>query len=185
MNLIYKNFKELSNDEHTSLLNIRNSDHVRLNTKTKKVITFEEHLSWIEKLKEDTLNIYYAVIENDKIIGSISITDINHNIKECSWGLYFKTNINPLVSSISAYLIIDRVFNFYDLTKLNLEVNKKNQAAYKFDLTLGFKVYDEKEELGDAYYLMTMSKSIWNTNSNTSLMSTIKKKLDHINYKFV
>jgi len=184
MNLVYKNFVELTHEEHLSILKIRNSDYVRFNMKTDRTIQINEHLQWIDKLKKDKLNIYYAVINENIIVGAIYITDIDFKKKESTWGLYFKEKTNPLISSVSAYILIDRVFNFYDLERLNLEVNKKNNAAYKFDLTLGFAIYDKKKEETEEYYLMYILKNTWNNISNNNLITLLKKKISKINYTF-
>ncbi|MEA1955356.1 MAG: UDP-4-amino-4,6-dideoxy-N-acetyl-beta-L-altrosamine N-acetyltransferase [Campylobacterota bacterium] len=180
MNLVFKNFINLSKDEHIKLLNIRNSDHVRVQTKSTNIVTLDNHLVWIEKLKLDKSNIYYAVKLNNDIVGSISIISINHDKLSCSWGIYFKQKINPIVSSISTYIIIDKIFNQLNMLKLNLEVMKENNSAYKFDLGFGFKVYKEDSK----YYFMSMDYDDWDKNKNVSFLKLIKNKVNKIDYTF-
>ncbi|WP_121628149.1 UDP-4-amino-4,6-dideoxy-N-acetyl-beta-L-altrosamine N-acetyltransferase [Poseidonibacter antarcticus] len=185
MNLIFKNFTELNYEEQIAILDIRNSDHVRLNMKSSEIIGIEDHIQWIEKLRLDKHNIYYSVFYNEEIVGAIYITAINSEKKKSTWGLYFKEKTNPFISSISTYLLIDKVFNFYHLNILNLEVNKKNNAAYQFDLSFGFEVIDETKEDHEQYYLMSISKEKWNKYSNTSMMKLLNNKIKKINYKFI
>ena len=184
MNMIFKNFTDLSYEEHISILNIRNSNHVRLNMKSSEIIKIENHIKWVEELVLDKCNIYYCVFNNEEIVGAIYITTIDYEKKTSNWGLYFKAKINPFISSISTYLLIDRVFKFYELNTLNLEVNKKNTAAYQFDLSFGFNLTDDKIENEEEYYLMSLTKNNWNINSNSKLMVLLNKKITKINCTF-
>lgn len=185
MNIILKNFVLLEKYEHERILELRNNEFIRNNMKSNKRIELKDHLFWIESLKKNKLNIYYVVIQDDIIVGAIYITNINYKNKNCNWGLYFKKKINPFISSITTYLIIDKIFLDLKLDILNLEVNKLNTSAYKFDLSFGFNIYDEYREKEKEYYLMTMSKKDWNKNKNMGILTLIKTKIDKINYKFV
>jgi len=181
MNLVLKDFTLLSLQENQEILAIRNSEHVRSNMKTQSNIMIENHLNWIETLKKDQSNIYYAVFHNDIIVGAIYITEVDYVSKESTWGLYFKQNINPFISSICTYVIINRIFTTMALDLLKLEVNKINKAAYKFDLTFGFVKYDEKAEDNKEYFLMQMNKEYWLAHKNDSVLNLINKKLSTIN----
>lgn len=182
MILEFKNYKLLSLEEHGEILNIRNSDRVHNNMKSKDIIEIQEHLNWIEKLKQDTENIYYAVFADGIISGAVYITEIDYKKGSCTWGLYFQNNINPFVSSFSAYLLIDRIFNTLNIKRLNLEVNKLNINAYKFDLNFGFQVYDEHKDNLDEYYLMFMNQDIWNQHKSVGLLKTIGKRLEKVQH---
>ncbi|MBD3799583.1 MAG: UDP-4-amino-4,6-dideoxy-N-acetyl-beta-L-altrosamine N-acetyltransferase [Epsilonproteobacteria bacterium] len=184
MELIFKNFIKLTRVEHKDILNIRNSEYVRNNMKSRSIIKFEDHLNWINKLKQDNSNIYYAISFGDEIVGAIYITDIDYNQNKSTWGLYFKRNINPLILSVSTYCIIDKVFNELNLSILNLEVNKNNISAYNFNLSFGFKVYQNKLEMDEEYFLMRMTKDFWNKNKEHGPLKFLYKKIQNINIKF-
>jgi len=185
MNLIYKNFIALTYEEHINILKIRNSEYVRLNMKSNDLISTENHLNWAEGLKFDKKNIYYAVMQENIIVGAIYITTIDYYSKSCTWGLYFKEKINPFISAISAHLIIDKVFNELSIKRLNLEVNKSNISAYNFDLSFGFKIYDEIKESSADYHLMFMSKDDWIKNKSRGLRKSVEKRIKKINYSFI
>lgn len=185
MILEFKNYILLSLEEHSEVLSIRNSEHVRNNMKSKDIIEIQEHLNWIEKLKKDTENIYYAVFVDGVILGAVYITKIDYKKGISTWGLYFKNNINPFISSLSAYLLIDRIFNILNIKRLNLEVNKLNINAYKFDLNFGFKVYDEYKDNSDEYYLMFMNQDTWNQYKSVGLLKTISNRLEKVKYSFI
>ena len=180
-NLIFKNYKGLTKSEHKILLEIRNTNYVRMHTKSLNIITLNEHLIWVNELKASNKNIYYAIQYENIIIGSISIINIDYENKSCFWGLYFKKNINPFISSISSYIIIDKVFEDMKFNILNLEVSKENIAAYNFDISFGFDVYDEN----DKYFYMLMSSKSWKNNKNKKILKIINNKIKSINYEFI
>ncbi|MCT7541261.1 UDP-4-amino-4,6-dideoxy-N-acetyl-beta-L-altrosamine N-acetyltransferase [Aliarcobacter cryaerophilus] len=184
MKLIFKNFVNLTRIEHENILKIRNIDYVRSNMKSKDIIAIEDHIHWVDKLKHNNSNIYYAVYYDDVVVGAIYITEIDYEQKKCTWGLYFKQNINPFISSVSTYCIIDKIFNELNLSILNLEVNKNNIPAYKFDLSFGFKVYDDKFEKEEEYYLMKMTKDFWNNNRQKGILKFIHSKIQNTDIKF-
>ena len=182
MNLTFKNFNVLSENDDTNILAIRNSDYIRFNMKSTDLIKLDNHLIWRKRLKEDNLNTYYAVFDGDIIVGAIYITEIDYKKKECTWGLYFKKKINPFISTNSVYLIIEKIFTELSIHELKLEVNKLNAAAYKFDLSFGFEMYDESDK---ELYKMKMSSIKWDEIKKNKLMQMIKRKIDKINYIFI
>lgn len=181
MNLTFKDYILLSVDENKEILKIRNSNYVNKNMNNSELITLKNHEEWLKKLQSDKSNIYYAIFNNKEIVGAIYITDINYDENTCTWGLYFKENINVFISSISTYLLIEKIFYELNIKRLNLEVKKNNLAAYKFDQSFGFKDYSQLEEL----YFMYMDEEIWKNKKDSFLVKTLKKKIDKINYKFI
>lgn len=181
MKLVFKEFSTLNIEEHKELLEIRNSEYVRNNMKTNSIIKIENHLSWINDLKNDRNNVYFAVFEEDYIVGAIYITGIDKEKSTSFWGLYFRKEINPLISSISAILIIEKIFQEYNIKKLYAEVKKENISAYKFNITLGFK----EDEILDNYYQLLIDINDWENNKNNRTIQTIKKRVDKIEYQFI
>jgi UDP-4-amino-4,6-dideoxy-N-acetyl-beta-L-altrosamine N-acetyltransferase len=184
MKIELRNFILLNKNEHKKLLNIRNSDYVRFKMKTIRKIDFNDHLLFIKNLKECEEKKYYAVFVDNKIVGAVDITNINEKRKECSWGLYFDEKTIPYVSSLSTYLLIDRVFEYLKFEKLCLEVKKTNTSAYKLDLNFGFKVYDEFVCEDEEYYSMQIRKDNWQDFKQKPLMQMLKKKIDRVDYEF-
>jgi UDP-4-amino-4,6-dideoxy-N-acetyl-beta-L-altrosamine N-acetyltransferase len=180
VNLILKNFIFLNNKEQNNILEIRNSDEVRINMKVKDIISLNNHLSWIKNLQNDKNNIYYAIILNNIIIGAIYINNIQFDEKT-SWGIYLQNKTNPLISAITTYLFLDKIFNEIDVKILKLEVAKDNISAYKFDLSFGFEEYDTINN----YIQMSINNIKWNNHKNIGYMKVLEKKIKKIEYKFI
>ncbi len=185
MDLNFLSYEKLSSEEHIKLLEIRNLDYIRINMKDKSLIKLADHLNWVGKLITDSSKFYYAIIADNVLVGGVSITDINYQDNIASWGLFFKRDINPFISSFSAYLLIDRIYNIMNIEKLNLEVKKSNISTYKFDLNLGFKAYGEFSDDSDTYYLMSMTNNDWNVKKYQGRLKTITKRLGKVEYNFI
>lgn len=184
MNLKFLNYIKLSSNEHIQLLEIRNLEYVRINMKNDSIILIEDHLSWVEDLNDDDTKVYYAVFLDKKLVGGINITDIDTLDKTSSWGLFMQANINPMVPSIATYMIIDRIFNTLEINILNLEVNKRNSNAYKFDKNFGFIDNGEYNDGKNSYFLMYMNKANWELNKNKGLLKIVKSKIGNSTVTF-
>jgi len=184
MKLDFINYSKLSLEEHKQLLEIRNQEYVRRNMKNDAVIELEDHLSWISRLEEDKSKIYYAIFSDNTLVGGVNITEIDTNNSTASWGIFMQNNLNPMIPSLTTYLLIDKIFNSLGVDRLNLEVNKLNSNAHQFDKNFGFVDYDEYSDENNSYYLMYMKKDTWESNKELGLLKILKNKLDKTNYKF-
>lgn len=183
MELKFVNYVCLNRVEHEDLLDIRNSDYVRLEGLNTKIISIEEHLQWVTSLTKDEGKKYYAVLLDDVVVGGINLFDVEDS--QAHWGLFFKANINPLIPSISAYLLFDKVFLEMNLETMLLEVRCDNVNACKFDMNFGFNIIHQFEIDGNQYYKMSQTRNEWYVNKNKPILSFIAKKMQSITYKFI
>lgn len=183
MKIEFKNYTLLSEVEHIALLKIRNSQTIRENSKNTDVIDLTSHLKWVEGLKMDKHKLYYAVIIDSVIQGGINAFNLYSSIKP-SWGLFFKPDTKPMISSLVAYIFLDRMFNVFNVEEFISEVNITNRSAYRFSLNFGLQVYDAVKNDKNEYYLMQISKSQWNTNKNIGFPKMISKRVGNINFNF-
>lgn len=183
MELKFIDYINLSMGEHEALLNIRNSDYVRLEGLNTNVIAIKEHLQWVASLIKNKEKKYYAVTLDGEIVGGINLFDVSHN--QAHWGLFFRANINPLVPSISAYLLFDKVFLEMNLERLLLEVKCDNLNACKFDMNFGFTVIKQFELDGGQYYKMLQTRREWLINKDKPILAFISKKIQGITYQFI
>ena len=134
-----KNFIQLNYDEKLIILEWRNHSETSKFMINKKV-DLEEHLNFINSLKENKTKLYFLV-DDIGVIDFINITD-----KKADIGLYKNPN-KQKVGSILMKHIVDYGFNGLKLEKLILYVYKNNQKAINLYKKFNFKIVDKKDNL--------------------------------------
>ncbi len=176
MNLIFKRYETLTKEETLKILDLRNKDYVRKNMTNDKIITTQNHLKWVNTLSNDNSKEYFALILNNEIVGAC------YWIKEDEkvfWGIFSKENLNPIVTSTSAYLFLDYLFTKKEFETVESYVKKTNQKAYNFTKSLGFTQVFEDEE----FYYFSLDCKKWQ-NDEIKAISVIKRYLVKIEHSF-
>ena len=177
MEIIFKDYSTLNKEESLEILKIRNTDFIRKNMINNELINFENHAKWINTLRDNSEKKYFAVICDELVCGSCSLVKENENF---TWGIFFKTGINPVISSLCAYLFIENSFLSPDIKKIGSLVKKDNRSAYRFNKNLGFELYKEDEK----YFYLELRELKWENSKNSKLLKPIKNYLDKIEYEF-
>lgn len=176
MKLIFKDYITLGEKESKDILTLRNQKNIRENMVDDELISLENHLIWVKSLENNENKRYFAIDLENEIVGSVSFVKDKEKV---SWGIFFKEEINPFVSSASTFLFLDFLFlNICE--KLYSYVKKENLKALSFNKSFGFKVYKEDEE----YFYLNLQKLPWEKHKNAKLLKPIKKYLDKIEYNF-
>lgn len=149
--LKFKNYKDLSLEEHKKLLQIRNEKEVLKVSRNQNKIELNDHLKWIEKLPGNKK--YFAVFVNEEIVGGVNYIGKNNNILD--WGIFFSSSLKPFISSVATFTFIEYMFQNYDI--LYSEVKKDNIQALKFNQFFGVEIYDENRE----FYKLKLTKTKW------------------------
>ena len=131
-------FTTLTKEEHQFILTWRNSENVSCYMHTKS-ITLEEHLAFVERLKQTSQKNYFLVKKNDNYIGVIYLVDT-------FLGLYANPE-KQKVGDILLEQIISFAFDKKQLFSLKAEVYKENLRAIKLYKRFGFEVLEENEHL--------------------------------------
>jgi UDP-4-amino-4,6-dideoxy-N-acetyl-beta-L-altrosamine N-acetyltransferase len=150
--LKFKDYKNLSVDEHKKLLKIRNKKEVLKASRNSKRIELKEHLEWVKNLPKNKK--YFAVFVNNEIIGGV-----NYTFKEdivTDWGIFFADFIKPFFTSVITFVFIEKMFEKYDI--LYSEVKKDNKRALKFNQFFGIEIYAENKD----FYKLKLTKEKWN-----------------------
>ena len=134
-----KNFIQLNYDEKLMILEWRNHSETSKFMINKKV-DLEEHLNFINSLKENKTKLYFLVDD----IGVIDFTNITD--KKADIGLYKNPN-KQKVGSVLMKHIVDYGFNVLGLEKLVLYVYEDNQKAINLYKKFNFKIVDKKDNL--------------------------------------
>ena len=84
LKIVFKNFIFLNDIEKKDILELRNKEYVRENMINSEPISLENHILFIESLKNKNKT-YFAIFFDNQLIGSLNIT----KNEELIWGLYF------------------------------------------------------------------------------------------------
>lgn len=148
-----KNYVNLTFDEKKLVLFHRN-----LNKKwmlQQDEITLENHLKWIEHLKNDNSKLNYLVYKNNEPFISISYHDIKDD--EAYWG-YFLINQDYKSEVLKIEkMIIDFAFNNLKLNRL-LCINDSENHVVKIHKFFGFKEIEKKILNNKEYIVMALKK---------------------------
>lgn len=137
------NFTDLSNDEKKIILEWRNNPNIKKWMYTQDDINLENHLNFIDSLKNSKEKLYFLVKKEDENIGVIYFTNLTK--KEVYFGLYANPTIKILgVGRILEKLSIDFAFNSLNVSKLKLEVFEDNIQVINLHRKYNFKKIGEK-----------------------------------------
>jgi len=127
---------ELEKETQLKVLKIRNEKYIREWMFTENEINSEDHLAWIDKLKNDKSQICFIILnEEDQPFGAVNIKNIDKINEIAELGFYKSQNINEkglMTKSLST--AIDYSFNILGLEKIYSEVfegNTKSLAIHK------------------------------------------------------
>ena len=134
------NFVNLSLEEKKMILGWRNHDMVRIWMYSSHIISFEEHLSFIEGLKNDNKNFYWLVRDKAGLdLGVVYLNNVDLNNKNAYLGIYANPNNEKLkVGKILIESLKVLAFKIWNLHTLKLEVVNLNKRAIRFYKNAGF-----------------------------------------------
>lgn len=134
------NFIDLSLEEKKMILEWRNSPNIKKYMYTQNEISLENHLKFIDSLKNREDNLYFLVKKDDDFIGVIDF--INITKYEADFGFYANPSSKIVgIGRILENVSIDFAFNTLKVEKLKLEVFEDNiqvrnlHKKYKFKET--------------------------------------------------
>ncbi len=140
------NFIDLSFDEKVEVLSWRNHPSIRKWMFDKEPIDLENHISYIESLKEKNDRVYFVVKQYGQAVGVIDLTNINLNSLEAEIGLYAKPMLKG-VGSLLMQKILEYGFNELKLKKLVAKVLEDNFSAIQLYEKFDFKQVDKQDSL--------------------------------------
>lgn len=150
------NYTELSLKQKIELLDIRNNESVRRWMLNNSKISLNDHLSFIDDLDNDPSKFYYAVIQNESIMGSVYIVNWNSDNRTCEWGCF----LNPEFFGFGlklGYLFINLMFNYFFALKIYSTIINSNREAIQLNKALGF----EKLSVSDNKMNYELKSNFW------------------------
>ena len=133
-----KNIILCSADQQKSVRDIRNQPSIRKSMYTEHEIGLDEHLSWLESLKDDKKQIIFVVLINDIVSGVVSVNALDRLHKKSDWAFYLSEDARGGLGAALEYHFLDFVFDGLGLEKLNCEVIETNEAVINRHKKFGF-----------------------------------------------
>jgi len=139
------NFIDMSLEEKKMVLSWRNHPDIKQWMYNSNDIPLENHLSFIETLKNCAEKLYFLVKQNNNYIGVIDFTNIDKGNKSSEFGLYSNIDIQtPGVGRILENVCIDYAFNILNINILKLEVFSENAQVRNLHKKFNFKETTKK-----------------------------------------
>jgi UDP-4-amino-4,6-dideoxy-N-acetyl-beta-L-altrosamine N-acetyltransferase len=135
------NFTKLNIEDKKIVLAWRNNPEVKRWMYNNKDISLENHLKFIDSLKNSDDKRYFIIKQNHKYIGVIDFTNITKISAE--FGLYSNVKLKG-VGKLLLSTLCDYGFEKLGVQKLIAKVFETNQRAINLYTKFNFKVVDEK-----------------------------------------
>ncbi len=130
MQLSFKNFSKLTEDEIILVHQMRNSDAVRLKMYNQAIIPLENHKKWIASLPKRADCCYFLVYADNKAIGVVDFTFIKGD--SCEWGYYLAPDMQKSGYGILLeYYVLKYAFETLCVNTLFCAVLDSNKNVYE------------------------------------------------------
>ena len=167
-NLIFKEITSCIGDQIKNIRHLRNLENIRKFMYTDHIITEQEHLNYITRLKNDKKNLVFIIFNHtNEIIGLVSLNSIDKLHKKADWAFYTNPEIKN-IGGVIEYYFIEFFFNQLNFEKLNCEVIENNISTQKLHKKFLFEEEGIKKEniIKDHkrinVHLYGLTKSNWN-----------------------
>ena len=145
-----RNFDDEVIEKFTEWLNdFETTDYVG---KSSQIITIEEERKYIEKVKEGDIIFFIIRKEDDKLIGSIGLHNIDNINRSATLGIFIgdKSGRNKGFGTEAIRLLLEYGFKYLNLNNINLDVMEFNERAIACYKKCGFKEYGRRRK---SYFL--------------------------------
>lgn len=125
---------------------------------SKHMVNLESEKEWIEEaLKSEKYNFAIVSLENDELLGSCGIDNINSTDRTATLGIFIgeEENRNKGYGAEALKLLLDYGFNYLNMHNIMLQVKSFNERAIACYKKVGFKEAGRRREsyfLNGKYY---------------------------------
>lgn len=132
--------RPLTEHDLPRVLEWRNSERVRANMYTERIISMKEHQCWFEKQCGNSVNEKYFIFESkNRPLGFVSFTRFNPASGTCYWAFYLgEANVPRGSGAIMEFMAIEHAFRELVIRKLCCEVFVFNTLVIKLHRKFGF-----------------------------------------------
>lgn len=121
----------------------RNSDLINNVSFSEKKITEEMQKKWYEKVSEEKNFLHWMIISNGKAVGYAAIRSIDIQNSRCEFASLYLGDEDALgtgVGAIAEFLVIEYVYEHYNLRKIYCEVLETNPKVILLHKKFGFEI---------------------------------------------
>ena len=164
----------------------RNKEEIRKYMLSQHIITKEEHLNWIESLKDRNDWKFWVVFIDEIPIGSIYLQSIDYKKLTSEWGFYIgEDNYRGCgMGVIIEYNLLEYFFKILNFNELYCLVLETNQSVLRMDKKFGFKEIKKTKHIQGKKYLEFILLKIIRKDWFSS-KKNIRKIINHLNIKFI
>ena len=132
--------RKLRDEDKVRLLAWRNSPHVAAYMYSDHQITAAEHELWFAAIEGDARRAYWIIETDGAPVGLANLYDIDPKNRRCAWAYYLaEPSVRGRgVGGQAEYLVIEKAFGEFGLTKLWCEVLASNEAVIRLHKKFGF-----------------------------------------------
>ena len=165
--VVLREINQCTSEQKVAVRDIRNQDSVRRSMYTDHEIGLDEHLKWVDRLKDDKNQIVFVVLVEEVVSGVVSVNAIDRSHKKSDWAFYLSEKVRGGLGAALEFSLLDFVFNVLLLEKLNCEVIETNEAVVKMHKKFcfveeGFRRENiEKEEGRIGVFFLGITKQNW------------------------
>lgn len=160
MKIELKRYEDVGPGVQREILELRNSDRIRLVSLNQSVISLDDHLRWIESLRGRRDVAYYAVFRDGELAGSLSLTHIDRDEGRLEWGVWFREDVS-LLPALVIYEMLERVFFGMGFSTVELAVQPDNATAIGTNRGFGFRESGTRMVGEREYREMMLTKEEW------------------------
>jgi len=165
--VVLREINQCTSEQKVAVRDIRNQDSVRRSMYTDHEIGLDEHLKWVDRLKDDKKQIVFVVLVEEFVSGVVSVNAIDRSHKKSDWAFYLSEKVRGGLGAALEFSLLDFVFNTLLLEKLNCEVIETNEAVVKMHKKFcfveeGFRRENIEKEGGRVgVFFLGITKSDW------------------------
>lgn len=112
------------------------------------IVTYEAEREYLENPKEDAYGFGIVTLDNDKLIGTVSLEKVDLVNRAATLGIFIgdEEYRGNGYGTEAIRLILDFAFNYVNLNNVKLDLMAFNDRAYKCYLKCGFKEYGRRRK---------------------------------------
>lgn len=130
----------ISLQDKNSLRIWRNDPAVSRWMYTNHEISEEEHSAWFDSMLNDESKMYWKIVVDGNAVGSVFLTEISQQNRECSWGMYLADQQmrGKGVAQAACTLSLNFAFSQLAMQKVKCEAVAENETAIGLYENVGF-----------------------------------------------